>query len=294
MKKNIPDIAIIGAAKSGTTTLADLLASHPKICLGLKKEPDFFSNNEHYKRGIEYYWKNFINVEKGQLYLDASTSYSRLPQCSHVAEKLKLSSPDVKIIYIMRHPVERAYSHFIHRYTKELFPNQNVNISFSEHVKNDPMCIDSSNYKLQIEEYLKFFPKGNMFFLFTDELSSHKQDVLKRLCDFLSIDYSIDYFKEDKIKNDTAEYLESRVRIKVTDRMKKNLFYPFLRNIAPCFIKEVIYRMVRNSKLGNELSNDFFADKLTDSERCFLLEGYKDSNKWVEKLVEKELPSWYK
>lgn len=295
MKNNeIPDLVIIGAAKSGTTTLADLLGSHPKICLGIKKEPDFFSNKENYTRGIEFYRENFIKAKKGQLCLDASTSYSRLPQRSNVAEKLYSASPNVKIIYIMRHPVERAYSHFIHRYTKELFPNQSFNVTFSQHVKNDAMCVDSSNYKLQIEEYFKYFSKESMFFLFTEELSNNKQEVLKKLCDFLSINYMDDYFKEDKILNETSGYLESRVRIKITDKMKGNLLYSLLKPIVPQPIKEIIYKKIRSSKYGADVSNTFTAPKLTENERLSLLERYKNSTIWVEKLTKMDLSDWYK
>jgi len=292
--KNIPDIVIIGSAKSGTTTLAELLAAHPKIALGVKKEPEFFSNEKNFSKGIAFYRENFFEASEGQLCLDASTSYTRLPQYPDVAEKLYSASPDAKMIYLMRHPVDRAYSHFIHRYTKELFPNEAFNGTFSQHVENDQMCIDSSNYKLQIEEYLKYFPKESMFFLFTEEMASDKQGVLKKLCKFLLIEYKDEYFNEDKIKNETTEFLESRIRIGITDRMKKNPFYTVLKYITPVFLREIVYNKMRYSSSGIGVSNDFTAPKLTEKERQLLLDKFESSSMWIEKLTNKKLLHWYK
>ena len=106
-----------------------------------------FSFDEHYQQGFDVYRSNFSHFKPGQLTLDASTGYTRYPQYPNSAQRLHEASPDARLIYLMRHPVDRAYSHYIHRFTKECFQGQPIDRSFEEYVVTDPMCVDSSNYR---------------------------------------------------------------------------------------------------------------------------------------------------
>ena len=112
--------------------------------------------------------------------------------CGWVLSALATTIPNAKLIYVMRHPVERAYSHYVHRYTKEIHPGQPITKGFEEFVATDPMCIDSSDYMQQIEQYLEWFPRESILFLLTETLESDPSELLQETFRFLGVDSCID------------------------------------------------------------------------------------------------------
>lgn len=104
--RKLPDFVIIGAAKSGTTSLYDLVTKHPRIKPAYTKEPFYFSSPE--KFSLLYYKTNFPIVGK-RLTGEASTSYL---SSAEAPARMKAAIPDAKLIAILRNPVDRAYSHY--------------------------------------------------------------------------------------------------------------------------------------------------------------------------------------
>lgn len=294
MNNNCPDIALIGAAKTGSTSLAKVLNLHPDICLGKLKEPEFFSDPEKLKKGIENYKFNFAHAKSHQLTLDASTSYSKYPQYPDVVKYLYKYSPKVKIIYIMRNPVERAYSHYVHRYTKEVCPNEPILKSFNEFIKQDPMCIDSSNYQLQIEQYLKYFNINSMYFVFSHELKQNQSKVLKDICNFLNIKFDNNIFDFNEQVNVTSDYLDSRIKIKITDKLKKLPGVKYVVPFVPKFIRNKLYTYIKKTGYFKGISDEFKPPPLNKKEKLQLINDFTPSIKWVENLLEKDLSIWYK
>ncbi len=122
-----PDFLIIGAPRAGTSWLWEMLKGHPDIDLPKVKEPFFFGASEIYKRGIDWYFDLFKDIDPSKITGEGSTSnfYDRVPYFYNEGHELKyddslpvipelISSalPDVKIIICLRDPVERAISHF--------------------------------------------------------------------------------------------------------------------------------------------------------------------------------------
>ena len=107
----LPNFFIIGAAKSGTSSLFEYLCRHPEIYIPKIKETEYFSKPSVYNKGEEWYKKLFDEAKKDQLCGDASTTYSRWPHTLDAPKLIAKSVPAANFIYNMRHPVERAYSH---------------------------------------------------------------------------------------------------------------------------------------------------------------------------------------
>lgn len=106
-------VAIVGAQKCGTTTLAALLDKHPEICLARGKEAHLFDRAEVQRHGvtvddIDRFWPERV---PGQLLLDATPSYLYLPGC---LEALVAHAPAVRLLVVLRPPGERAVSHHGH------------------------------------------------------------------------------------------------------------------------------------------------------------------------------------
>ena len=110
---NLIDVAIVGTQKAGTTSLAHALAEHPQICLALGKETHLFDRVDVQNDGVDdaELLRHFAHRRPGQLLLDATPSYMYLPGC---LDALVRHSPDVRVIVVLRDPVERALSHHAH------------------------------------------------------------------------------------------------------------------------------------------------------------------------------------
>ena len=119
MSGRLPDFMLIGAMKSGTTTLHAYLSRHPGLFLCTPKEPGFFSRDERYARGLDWYRELFTDAQPEQLCGEASTCYSRWPHFENAAPRIAADVPGAKLLYITRDPVERAYSHYRHLMEEE-------------------------------------------------------------------------------------------------------------------------------------------------------------------------------
>lgn len=145
-----PDFMIIGAAKSATSTLHGALLSAPGIFMTTPKEPAFFSNPAQRSKGIEWYRSLFEPAAGTDVRGEASTTYSRFPfdtkpnTTSPWPEIAKLF-PGIPLIYLVRHPVDRAFSHYRH-----WLRNGNRG-SFEDAIEIEPPILDCSRYRSQIE-----------------------------------------------------------------------------------------------------------------------------------------------
>ncbi len=113
MSEHRPDFLIGGAPRSGTTWLYHLLDCHPDVYMAkpVRPEPKFFLVDEHYERGLDYYLRSwFADVPDGKIAGEKSTDYL---ESSKAASRIHRHLPDVKLVFILRNPVERAFSNYL-------------------------------------------------------------------------------------------------------------------------------------------------------------------------------------
>lgn len=179
MKKKL--FIIIGAMKSGTTTLHDNLCEHPDIEMTNFKEPNFF--NKYYSKGEGWYLKKFNNDKTTSYFGDATPAYSWRHVYPSTAQNLHSFKPDVKLIYIVRDPIDRIISHLQHDIYRDRIKSESINkkgFDFSNY-------INTSKYHWQIEAYLEFWDREDILFLNFDELKDNNQECLKKICQFLGV-----------------------------------------------------------------------------------------------------------
>ena len=113
MEKIQPNFFIIGAAESATTSLSSLLASHPQAAIVRGKEPHFFSYDHLYKLGWDKYLDLFSHCTRQKAIGDGY--HVLLPDSIHPAtvERIYKHVPDARIIYMVRHPLERMESAYV-------------------------------------------------------------------------------------------------------------------------------------------------------------------------------------
>lgn len=175
-----PDFMIIGAMKSATSTLHEQLALQPGIFMSTPKEPNFFSDEPEFARGMAYYTSLFAAAPPGALCGESSTHYTKLPRHPHVVERIAEHVPDAKFIYVMRHPIDRLVSHYIHEWTQRV-----LDMPIGKALDWHPALLDFSRYTMQIEPYLRRFGKERVLPVFFDRLRAHPQEELERVCRFI-------------------------------------------------------------------------------------------------------------
>src|SRR3712207_3099155 len=104
--------------KCATTSLHYYLNLHPQISMSEKKELDFFVREKHWDKGVEWYKSNFHGNGETKIYGEASPNYTLHPIFSGVPERMYSVVPEAKLIYVVRDPIDRMISHYIHEYTK--------------------------------------------------------------------------------------------------------------------------------------------------------------------------------
>jgi hypothetical protein len=197
-----PDFIIIGAQKGGTTSLYRYLAEHPRVAPAAEKQVDFFAH-ESYKRGPGWYLSRFPERGPGVLSGEAS------PYCMvhpHAPKRVFAFDPGVKLIAVLRNPVDRTYSHYQHQVRNWREP-----LSFEEALEAEEgrtggelrrMLRDASyeskahrrhsylarsRYAEQLEKWFALFPREQVLVLNSEAMFEDPEPALDRVTSFLGL-----------------------------------------------------------------------------------------------------------
>ncbi len=211
----LPHFIIIGAMKSGTTSLYRYLKAHPEINMSSKKETNYFLHKNFYQKSTAWYSSHFTGEAK--LRGEASTSYAKFPTHTKVAARIFSILPEVKLIYLVRDPLERLVSHYDHEVLegREVRPFSKILAKIEE-----TNYFLYSRYHFQLLQYLAFFSKGNVLVLTSEKLRERRNESLKSVYRFLSVKS----FYEADIHDENFNTTESKImKMKIpgmTDRMQ--------------------------------------------------------------------------
>ena len=175
-----PHFIIAGAMKSATTTLQEQLARQPGIFMCEPKEPNFFSDDEHYGKGLAWYKALFSHAQPGDLLGEASTHYTKLPTYPDSVKRLRESLPDARFIYVMRHPVDRLVSHYIHEWSMG-----KIDSSIDEAVHQHREMVAYGQYAMQLKPFFEVYGRNALLPVFFDRLIREPQAELERVCRFI-------------------------------------------------------------------------------------------------------------
>lgn len=184
--KRLPDVVGLGAEKCGSTSLFYYLRAHPEIGVQRRKETRFFADNFH--RGPDWYRRQFPDGAR-VLFEVHGGNYSKHPRVPGVAERIAATLPAARFVYVVRDPVERIVSRWMHHYA-----NGDEDASFEEALRelDGNRYVVPTLYMAQLERYLRFYP-ADRFHLFTaEELRDDRLPTLRRLFRFLGVDESFE------------------------------------------------------------------------------------------------------
>lgn len=196
----LPDFVIIGAMKSGTTTLHAQLAAQPQFFMSEPKEPNFFSNDEIYAKGEGWYRALFKDAPAGAIKGESSTHYTKLPTYPKTIERLAALIPDAKFIYVMRDPVDRLVSHYIHEWTQGV-----ITCPIDEAIDKHPELVAYSRYAFQMAPWVARFGRERILPVVFEEMTANPDAELKRIAAFLGAKGDVQWRDDLEARNVSSE-----------------------------------------------------------------------------------------
>ena len=181
----LPDFIVIGAMKCATSTVSAYLETHPEIFMLPDQDPEFFSNDSQWSRGIDWYAGLFAEGQSARLRGEGSNNYTSDTLYPHAAERMAALCPHAKLIYIVRDPIARIVSHWVQ--------------SRADSRDDVPACPDRavlewperfvapSFYWRQLNRYRKHYPDHRIWIGFMEELEAHPERFFANLCTFLDV-----------------------------------------------------------------------------------------------------------
>lgn len=249
---NFPKFICIGSQRAGTTWLYECLKEHPEVYVPLTKELHFF--DRFYSEGVESYSSNFPidEIDKVKTWGEITPNYYQVP-CA--LERIHKLLPEVKIIYILREPVSRAYSQY------QLFvQNDFKGESFEEVLEKHSSVIDLSLQGKHLEKLYTIFPRKNVLVLFYDELLGDPEAFIKKVFVFLGVNASfVPKILSKKINKVAWPKLQSWLNkigfSWVIELVKKTPFAGFFQRVGQPKAKKADMVVMQN-----ELKNIFKSD----------------------------------
>jgi Sulfotransferase domain len=200
----LPNFLIVGAMKCGTSTLLGYLRQHEEIYIA-PREVHFFDRESQYRRGIAWYENQFHSGPRHRAIGEKTPAYCFVPEAS---ERIYRHLPDVKLIWIFRNPVARAYSnywHFLRRGNERASFDEAIKLALrQEKVDGKSACVylNKGRYAEQIKNFLQFFPREQMLFLLFEDFIRNPDDMLKTVLAFLGV--STDHAINTQLRRNTG------------------------------------------------------------------------------------------
>ncbi|MBU6950602.1 sulfotransferase family protein [Hahella sp. HN01] len=276
------NLFLIGAMKSGSTTLHDYLAQHPQIFMSEEKEPGFFVPELWGRRDDSEYSALFARAREERYIGESSTHYTKLPRFQGVVERIKDYNSNAKFIYIMRNPIERTISHYFHSVRNLKGAGETRDI-FSA-IKEDPNYIAYSDYAYQLAPYYAAFGKESVYTLVFEEFKEDVFSGLSQLYQWLDVDMVEP--KENLVSNKAPEVY---VKAKGKGYLNKLRHSEVWDKVSPLIPKAL-------KKFGNQLSEEVSAEKLSSQERDevykLLTPIFKEKLLELEKVTGRDYSIW--
>lgn len=178
-----PNLFVIGAMKSGTSSLHSCLSSHPDIYMSRIKEPMHFSRSENWKRGTRRYLRLFAGAVDEVYVGESSTEYTKMPFRQGVARRLHDFAPSARLVYIIRDPFDRIvsqYKHMVRRGTEKR--------TLAEAACGQTDYLTNSYYAYQLRPYLSFFGSEALFVETFETMVAYPRDFYRRIFRWLGVD----------------------------------------------------------------------------------------------------------
>ena len=286
--KSHPHFCIAGAQKSATTWLAQCLSEHPDIYIPRQKELHFFCPSSECRfstarNGINWYNQIFQENATGKITGDCTTDYMYYPDCHR---KLFEQNAEMKIIFLLRNPIDRAYSAYWMRKRRD--PGIK---SFGQLISEENGYIRRGFYADQIKPFIKCFGRKNIHILIYEEFFENVEEQLAGVFKFLGL---------------SQQFSSSTVhqRIGATRNLKFGLnyvLYGLVARVLNAPIIHTIWKKLRTNRTLSEILERAVGlisqeassyPTIEKTERLKLLRAFEVENKKLFRILGREIENW--
>lgn len=304
----MPNFLIVGAAKSGTTSLYFYLNQHPDIYMPSLKEPEYFAAdegkvmNEHGLKGrrarvdritrLADYQELFRDAQREKARGEASAIYLYLPE---VADRIKASIPDAHILVVLRNPVERAHSAFLHQVRDGLEDKD-----FERALREEPGRIAAGwsplyhyrtmgFYTEQLRRYYRAFGPDKVHVYLYDDLREDPSGLVRLIFNVLGVDASF------VVDAETQHNISGVPKNKLVHRM-----YAFLRGANQSTLKSLgkkvlptsVRGLVKSRAMQKMQETNLLKPSLHPDIKRDLAGGYREDVTELQRLLGRDLTHW--
>lgn len=299
----MPNFLIIGAPKSATTSLYEYLKQHPEIYMSPNKEPHFFAFegkqpdfcgpgdadawiNKFSIVNLAEYQQQFECVTTEKAIGEASTMYLYLPQSP---ERIKHYIPDVKLIVILRHPVDRGFSHFLNlrRDGREWLTD------FARALAEEDQRIQKhwapawhykqvGLYARQIQRYFQLFDQEQIKIYLYEEWRENPKEIMRDIFQFLEVDDT--WAPDMSEKHNVSSFVHKNKNIH-NFLTKPNLMKDILRKVIPARIRQPMSAKVFRKNMDTP-------PKLNPELRQQLIPEFREDILNLQEVIDRDLSSW--
>ncbi|MFB6347291.1 MAG: sulfotransferase [bacterium] len=292
---------LLGAMKSGTTFLTELLSQHPEICTSSPKEPEFFMDESLYDNGKKFYLSEYYNSGEEATYRGDTQSKNLL--FPWVPGRIKNLFPDAKLLVLIRNPVDRLFSHYLHQrrhgredrsLTKALFDNyqrlrsgrvltdDKVKKRYQEAFDNDERwpyyCyLEMGYYHQQIQRYLDCFDDSQLKIIQFQNLTERPAQIAESIFQFLKLEQ---FTPESEVKKNRSKIPRYYGLTKLFESLGKLSIADYIPNKFKASLKKINLRGKKNAEMSI----------LT---QLWLEQHYKEETKSLESYLEDSFEDWY-
>jgi hypothetical protein len=294
-QRSLPNFFIIGAPKAGTTTLFNIISKFPEVYSATQKEIRFFTKDVNYRKGLAWYQQTYFNgAADYPIRMEATPTYLTWSEKSSRRLDEDYPTHELKFAVIFRDPVQRAYSHYWHRFRQD-----HEDLTFEEAIKAEPdrmakhydelfsngygryTYFRAGCYASRLQPFLDRFKKEQFIFLITEDLLPDAYPVtITRIKEFLEIsgDQTPSIKKDNPATSLRWDWMKSPY-----SRLKHSFLGKFYLSI----INEPLRNKIQNrmyTATANPPMNPDFASQLRAR--------YFEEIKALERIIERDLSKW--
>jgi hypothetical protein len=292
----MPNFLIIGAAKAGTSALYYYLKQHPQIYMSPVKEPQFFAYEDQKLdfhgpgiatiqnsiTNIEAYCALFQEVSNETAIGEASTIYLYNPKAP---ERIRHYIPDVKMIAILRNPVDRAYSGYLMhvRDGREILDFPQALQAEETRIRNNwsfGRYTSWGFYYTQLRRYFDMFERDQIRVYLYEDMTGNAASLLRDIFQFLSVEETFDP--------------DLSVRYNVSGMPKNKAFHALVKRPNPIkpVLKQLLPAWLTTSLKDRYLQYSNVKPQLEPEVRQQLLKVYRDEILKLQDLIQRDLSKW--
>lgn len=282
------DFIGIGAARSGTSWLANCLRAHPEICLSEPKDIRYFNFQDHeqginknHEKSFSWYMNHFRHCTANKIKGEFSAIYLYDKNAPSLIRKF---FPEVKLIACLRNPIDRAYSQYWMWRSYQRIENR----AFEYAIREESQYIERGYYSKQLKRYLEFFSIDQMFILLFDDMINHPLEELCKVFKFLNVSTDTDISSKILRKKVNPS---RKVKIKSLETMLHSS-QRLLINLRLSFLSFILRKIGVSSLIMKSNTVPFNYPDMKLETRKYLRNVFKDDIKELEKLLNRDLSHW--